>query len=44
MFDFIHQLLNRPFGANSNRKIVRMGLIDAGAAAEMVEKICPMRI
>ena len=27
-----------PFGANSSRKIVRMGLIDAGAAAEMVEK------
>ena len=27
-----------PFGVNSNRKIVRMGLIDAGAAADMVEK------
>ena len=27
-----------PFGANSNRKIVRMGLIDAGMAAEMVEE------
>ncbi len=26
-----------PFGANSNRKIIRTGLIDAGMAAEMVE-------
>ena len=26
-----------PFGANSQRKIVRTGLVDAGMAAEMVE-------